>query len=543
MTFEPTSESIRGHVVPDWFHDAKLGIFIHWGLYSVPAWAPLTGELGKVIAEQGWARWFAHNPYAEWYMNSMQIEGSPTHQHHVETYGADFAYTDFIPTFNEATARWDPASWADLFRQIGAQYVVLTTKHHDGFLLWPSEHPNPHRQGHMAARTRSAARDLVGELTDAVRARGMRMGLYYSGGIDWTFNPTVIQDIRDIQAAVPQEAEYVEYANSHWRELIARYQPSLMWNDIAYPAAADLNELFAHYYNSVPEGVINDRFSQRFGFSEGEIGGDQHKDFRTPEYAVLDDITEDKWEATRGIGYSFGYNQNEGPDHYLGVEELVRSFVDIVSKNGNLLLNVGPMADGTIPDLQRERLLGLGRWLAVNGEAIYGTRPWVTAESRAGDGIPVRFTRRGESLYATLLDTPSAGWVEIDGLEAAEGSVVHLLGNKAPLAWEQREAGLAVLLPETLPVSPAHVVKITPQPEPAGVLFARRGRLSLSSTLKDLLDNDASRAVIEKHVPGMLDSPQINMAMSLSLPQIAGFVPDVLTAEVLAAIGEDLTNL
>ena len=466
MTFQPTSESIRGHIVPDWFHDAKLGIFVHWGLYSVPAWAPLTGELGKVIAEEGWAKWFAHNPYAEWYMNSMQIEGSPCQQHHVETYGADFAYTDFVPLFNEATSRWNPASWADFFKQIGAQYVVLTTKHHDGFLLWPSEHPNPHREGHTAAR------DLVGELTDAVRACGMRMGLYYSGGIDWTFNPTVIQDVRDIQAAVPQTADYVEYANNHWRELIARYQPSLMWNDIAYPAAADLNELFAHYYNSVPEGVINDRFSQRFGFSEGEIGGDQHRDFRTPEYAVLDEITEDKWEATRGIGYSFGYNQNEGPDNYLTVEELVRSFVDIVSKNGNLLLNVGPMADGTIPNLQRERLLGLGQWLAVNGEAIFGTRPWVTAEGRAGDGIAVRFTQRGDSLYAILMDTPPAGWIEIDGLDAVEGSVFTLLGNEAPLAWEQRGESLAVLLPKVLPASPAHALKIAPRPQPAGALLA-----------------------------------------------------------------------
>lgn len=369
MKSKETPESLHQRTVPDWFHDAKLGIFVHWGLYSVPAWAPLTGEMDKVIANEGWKKWFSHNPYAEWYMNSMRIEGGVSQRHHVETYGPDFCYEDFIPLFNEALEAWDPGAMADLFRQVGARYVVLTTKHHDGFTLWPSEHPNPYREHYHAER------DLVGELTEAVRAREMIMGLYYSGGIDWTFNKTVIQDITDIQDAVPQGDEYVAYANAHWKELIARYKPSVMWNDIAYPAAADLNELFSHYYNSVPEGVINDRFTQRFEFTEGQIAGSQHSDFTTPEYTSYDHIVEKKWEATRGIGYSFGYNQNEGPENYLSVQELVHSFVDIVSKNGNLLLNVGPMADGTIPALQRERLEGLGTWLRVNSEAIYGTRP------------------------------------------------------------------------------------------------------------------------------------------------------------------------
>ncbi|UCC62467.1 MAG: alpha-L-fucosidase [Anaerolineae bacterium] len=538
MTFQPTLESIREHVVPNWFHDAKLGIFIHWGLYSVPAWAPLTGELGKVTAEEGWVKWFSNNPYAEWYMNSMRIEGSPTHQHHTETYGADFAYTDFVSMFNEATTGWDPTAWADLFQRIGARYVVLTTKHHDGFLLWPSERPNPHRQGHMAAR------DLVGALTDAVRAQGMRMGLYYSGGTDWTFNPTVVRDIRDLQAAIPQGPEYVEYADNHWRELIRRYAPSVIWNDIAYPAAADLNGLFAHYYNTVPEGVINDRFTQHFDFSEGQVTGSRHFDFRTPEYAQLDEITDHKWEATRGIGYSFGYNQNEGPDNCLSVGELVRSFVDIVSKNGNLLLNVGPRADGTIPELQRERLLGLGAWLEVNGEAVFGTQPWVTAEGKTTKAVEVRFTQAGDSLYATLLDKPPASEIELLGLRAHEGTTVHLLGQQAPLVWEQRGEALAVVLPGTLSPAPAHSLRITPQPQAIeAVLLARAGSLSIDSKLREILDDEAGRAVLEKNVPGMLDSPQLEMAMAFSLPEIAGFVPQVLTPEVLAAIAEDLEEL
>ena len=140
--------------------------------------------------------------------------------------------------------------------------------------------------------------------------------------------------------------------------------------------------------------------------ADGNIVPDTHSDFDTPEYSSFPEIRTRKWESCRGIGASFGYNRNEGAEQHLTIENLVRSFVDIVSKNGNLLLNVGPMADGAIPELQRERLLGLGRWLDVNGEAIFDTHPWITAESRTGDGIDVRFTQKGDSLYAILLDTP-----------------------------------------------------------------------------------------------------------------------------------------
>ena len=454
MKYKPTLESVQQHTVPDWFHDAKLGIFIHWGLYSVPAWAPLTGELGKV----DWDVWFTQNPYAEWYLNTVRIENSPCHQHHVATYGKDFSYFDFASTFNESVQEWNPNSWADLFHEVGAQYVVLTTKHHDGFLLWPSQHPNPFRKQYYAQR------DLVGELNNAVRQQDMRMGLYYSGGIDWTFNKKVIQDISDLQAAVPQGQDYVAYANAHWRELIARYEPSLMWNDIAYPAAANLDELFAHYYNSVPEGVINDRFTQRFEFSEGQIAGSRHYDFRTPEYASFDEITEVKWEATRGIGFSFGYNRNEGPDSYLSVPELVHSFVDIVSKNGNLLLNIGPMADGTIPAMQRERLLGLGQWLQVNGEAIFGTRPWVRANGETAQGVDVRFTQKDGNLYATLIGKPHTGRVQIKGLQAQDGTVVHLLGQSTTSDWQQDDGTLTITLPKHLVDSPAYTLKIAPAP-------------------------------------------------------------------------------
>ncbi|HMP42159.1 MAG TPA: alpha-L-fucosidase [Roseiflexaceae bacterium] len=468
MTFEPTLESVRQHEVPAWFHDAKLGIFIHWGLYSVPAWAPTTGPLHDVVARDGWQGWFRRNPYAEWYMNSMRVEGGATAQFHAETYGADYPYARFAEEFNAAADQWDPADWAALFADAGAQYVVLTTKHHDGFLLWPSDQPNPYITGYHAAR------DLVGDLTDAVRATGLRMGLYYSGGLDWTFNPHVIQDISDLFVAVPQTEAYAEYATNHFRELIARYAPAVLWNDIGYPVATDLPALFAHYYNTITEGVINDRFIQvdlsKLSAPPDVIGDGEatplprpaHADFRTPEYAVYDEIKEEKWESCRGLGFSFGFNRNEDDRSMLSSDELIQSFVDIVSKNGNLLINVGPDGSGRIPEAQRERLLALGAWLRRNGAAIYGTRPWVRAEGRCSDGTAVRFTRGPAALYAMLLGTPT-GSVTIEGVTTHPPETVELLGH-GPLAWRQEGGDLIIELPADLAPAAAHAIAVTPVP-------------------------------------------------------------------------------
>ena len=465
--FEPTAESVRSHQVPSWFHDAKLGIFVHWGLYSVPGWAPTTGPLHEVVAEQGWGGWFGRNPYAEWYMNSIRIAGSPSAAYHAEHFGGA-PYEQFAATFNQAVHGWEPQRWAELFERAGARYVVLTTKHHDGFLMWPSEQPNPFRAAYHAER------DLVGELSEAVRARGLTMGLYYSGGLDWTFNDRVIADITDLFAGVPQSPEYTAYSNSHIYELVRRYAPAVLWNDIAYPAAANLAELFADYYNSVPEGVINDRFTQRLppgveaadaaaAIGEGASPGLLHFDFRTPEYASFADIRAEKWESCRGLGFSFGYNRNEGLDSMLTPQELVRSFVDIVSKNGNQLLNVGPRHDGSIPPEQAERLLALGTWLEVNGEAIYGTRPWRRAEGQTTAGTPLRFTSKPDALYALLLDTPGEREVLIEALAVPPGARLELLGGSQPLEWEQRGDHLALTLPQQLPESPAHAIRITPR--------------------------------------------------------------------------------
>ena len=285
--FEPTWESIRTHELPDWFHDAKLGIFVHWGLYSVPGWATPVGELGSI----DWDKWFTNNPYAEWYLNSLRIDGSPTQEHHRKTYGADFDYMDFAPQFNEAVTAWDPSVMSSLFAEAGAQYVVLTTKHHDGFTLWPSEIDNPH----LPPDRRSCSRDIVGELTAAVRGAGMRMGFYYSGGLDWSFNPEPIDRVEEVWTTILHTKEFADYADAHWRELIRRYDPAILWNDIGYPEQSDLATIVADFYNARADGVINNRF---------EIGREgaprRHHDFETPEYAKMDEITDHKWETCRG---------------------------------------------------------------------------------------------------------------------------------------------------------------------------------------------------------------------------------------------------
>lgn len=447
--FEPNWESIRTHRLPEWFDDAKFGIFIHWGLYSVPAWATPVGELGKV----DWKVWFRNNPYAEWYLNTLRIPDSPTRKHHEATYGKDFDYLDFIPRFNEAIARWDPGAMAEIFRSVGARYVVLTTKHHDGFTLWPSKVVNPNRRPDQ----QHAARDIVGELTRAVRARGMRMGLYYSGGLDWSFNPEPIETVEQVRSTILHTPEYARYADAHWRELIERYQPAILWNDIGYPEQGRLEEIIADYYNRFPEGLINDRFEIR------KPGAPRrHHDFVTPEYKKMDDITDYKWETCRGLGFSFGYNQMEGPEHTIAEDALIHLLIDIVSKNGNLLLNVGPKADGSIPEIQLARLRALGDWLRVNGEAIFGTRPWKRAEGATADGLPVRFTRKGEVLYAILLGKPRQAEVTIRSLAAPAASRIGLLGGKQPLKFRQQGEDLTVVLPWPLWQAHAYAIKIAP---------------------------------------------------------------------------------
>lgn len=484
--YEPTWESVASHPLPTWYDDAKLGIFLHWGLYSVPGWAPQVPDIQQLLREQGPAEMLRHNPYAEWYLNSSRLKGSPTWRHHRDTYGADVTYDDFIAPFDGGTVAADMDAIARACRDAGAGYVVLTAKHHDGFCLWPTALPHP-RKGRYHAR-----RDIVGDLSRAVIGAGLRMGLYYSGGYDWPYNDALLQNPADSFLAVPHTPDYIGYATAHVSELIARYRPAVLWNDICWPAGGDLPALFAEYYNSVPDGVINDRWIEpprhRGALTDAlaRVGGDvlqrlwplipqkyksltfpadHHYDIRTPEYARFDSIQQRKWESTRGVGHSFGANRNERPQDIVTTTELVRSFVDIVAKNGNLLIGIGPDENGAIPEQQLSPLRGLGTWLRVNGDAVIGTRPWLSAEATTTEGGAVRFTRRDGVVNAILLDV-SARELGIRDLDATDISDVRLLGLDQPVDWRVSAGLLRIRLPDRLPVSPAHVLVLRGDPRP-----------------------------------------------------------------------------
>jgi len=449
VKYEPTIESLDRHPLPDWYARAKLGIFIHWGLYSVPGWAPLNHPDHDFSSND----YIKYDPYAEWYLNTVRVPGSPTEAYDREHYGPHHDYYQFAETFNKESKKWNPDQWATTFKEAGARYVVLTSKHHEGFTLWPSTTVNPNPT--LPMNERHAERDIVGDLTAAVTKQGLRMGLYYSGGYDWTFNTGPIEVNTDYEAVKPESEAYGKYANAQIHELIAKYHPMLLWNDIDWPKTGKALEVMADYYNAVPDGVIDDRF------------GVPHSDFTSPEYEKLDKISVKKWEECRGLGRSFGYNRAEGEAETIAPGELIALLVDIVSKNGNLLLDVGPEADGTIPPVQMERLKALGDWLKQNGEAIYDTTPWTHAVSKSVEGDDLRFTRKGEDLYVAILGTPKARTVTLTDLTSGalakvqpQLTKIYLLGDARPLVWSSTEGGVTVTLPEKLPGQYAYVLKV-----------------------------------------------------------------------------------
>ena len=438
-----------GRPLPAWFDDAKFGIFVHWTAATVPAFAPVGPSPFELAATEGWEAAMARSPYVEWYQNSLSIPGSPVAEHHRATYG-DLPYDAFVRRFAELIERWDPEPWADLFAAAGARYVVLVTKHHDGFLLWPSATRNPYKEAWQAAR------DVVGELAAAVRARGLRFGLYYSGGLDWTFGGLPMHDLPSSIAVIPQTPEYLAYADAHWRELVDRYEPDVLWNDIGYPAAADLDALFDEYYERVPHGVVNDRFDFL-----GVRGGTAHADFTTPEYSTAHDPGGRKWESTRGFGPSFGFNREEREGDLLAADEVVRLLAEVVAGGGNLLLNVGPAADGTVPWHQATRLLAAGWWLRDNGPAVYGTRAGGPGTATP-EGLRGVYTTSDDARYAIVLGTPPGDRLEVPGLELDDGAVVELLGHGRPLRWARVDGGTTVDLPVALPAGPAYSLRVRP---------------------------------------------------------------------------------
>ncbi|HMO57486.1 MAG TPA: alpha-L-fucosidase [Roseiflexaceae bacterium] len=451
-------ESLRTRTIPDWYSNGKFGIFIHWGVYSVPAFGN------------------------EWYPRNMYEQGSPEYEHHLATYGphTEFGYKDFIPQFT--AANFDPAAWAQLFKEAGATFVVPVAEHHDGFALydcsfsqWTSVHMGPQR-------------DIIGELAAAVRKHGMVFGVSSHRAEHWWFfsgGRKFPSDVQDPQfdglygPAEPKETQpdqaYLEDWLARTCELVDKYQPQLVWFDwwIEEPAFEPYLQRFgAHYYNRGIEwgkGVaINNKFSSFpagtavFDIERGQLAG----------------MRDELWQNDTSVSKnSWGYI--EGHD-YKEVTSIIGDLVDVVSKNGALLLNIGPRPDGSIPEVEQAMLREIGRWLAINGEAIYNTRPWevfgegptevaegsfTDTKRSAFTSHDIRFTRGAQAVYAICLAWPEAA-VTIRSLgrnstlQADRIASVTMLGSDAPIAWVQSEAGLTLTPPSTPPCDHAFTFKI-----------------------------------------------------------------------------------
>jgi alpha-L-fucosidase len=468
--FRPDWESLKNYQVPDWYKDAKFGIFIHWGVYSVPAFGN------------------------EWYPRDMYREGSETYKHHIATYGPQdkFGYKDFVPMFK--AERFDPAAWAKLFKEAGAKYVVPVAEHHDGFAMYDSDLSD------WTAARMGPKRDVIGDLAKAVRAEGLHFGAS-SHRVEHNFflgvGRAIASDINDPSYAAfygpahnwleakrgTPVANDFTYVSSAWAddwlarssEIVEKYHPDIMYFDwwIGQPSIRpNLTRFAAFYYNA----------SLKYA---GHAGVIDYKDWALEEHsAVLDlergqlaDIRPLYWQTDTSVSNkSWGYIKN---DTFKSPQFVVQQLVDIVSKNGNLLLNIGPRPDGTIPDEVQQVLRDVGSWLAVNGDAIYGTRPWRTygegpTQVAAGSfhdtdtttytAEDFRFTTKGNTLYAIEMGWPSGGEAVIHALAAAPGSQkvesVTLLGSDARIQARQQADGLHLQLPAQAPGKYAYAFRI-----------------------------------------------------------------------------------
>ncbi|HEU5399768.1 MAG TPA: alpha-L-fucosidase [Terriglobales bacterium] len=459
--FSPDWPSLENYQIPQWYKDAKFGIFIHWGVYSVPAF---------------------NN---EWYSRNMYQVDSPEFKHHIATYGpqSKFGYKDFIPLFK--AEKFDPNHWAEVFRRAGAKYVVPVAEHHDGFAMYDNSY------GKWNAATMGPKRDVIGLLEKAVRKRGLYFGVSsHRAEHYWFFNggrqfPSDVQDPQYAGLygdAAPQESAPSQEFLRDWlarsTELVDKYNPDLVYFDWFIgekPEYVPYIQQFAAYYY--------DRAAER---NKHVVLNYKNKAF--PEKAaVLDverghfaDIRPLHWQTDTAISWkSWCYVEN---DELKPPESLVQLLVDVVSKNGNLLLDIGPKADGTIPAEQEERLLAIGKWLDTNAEAIYATHPWKKfgegpVQPTAGafkekDEKPytpadIRFTMKDGILYAIALQSPADHKLLIRSLSSdsplfsGKLDAVHLLGSKSQLKWARTPEGLAVDLPADFQSSYPAVIKLT----------------------------------------------------------------------------------
>ncbi|HUT19167.1 MAG TPA: alpha-L-fucosidase [Anaerolineae bacterium] len=457
--YEPTWESLQAYTVPEWFKDAKLGIFIHWGVYAVPAFNN---------------EWYPHFMY----IDEMSRKGANFYQHHVEHYGphAEFGYKDFIPMFK--AERWDPVAWLELFEKAGARYVVPVAEHHDGFPMYDCSYTN------WNAAQMGPCRDVVAELASAVRGAGLKFGVSSHRAHNWrhyrfrdhfdTNNP----DYHKLYGVPhPDEApvsyEFILDWYARTRELVDKFSPDVLWFDFGWhrdefepwrPRVA------AYYYNHALERGYEPVLQYKAKFPDGVAVLDI-------ERGKLDDIRPHYWQTDTSVSYrSWCYIED---DEFKSVTSVVHDLVDIVSKNGNLLLNVGPKPDGTIPQQAGDVLLGLGEWLRVNGEAIYGTRHWQVygegptavpqsfseRDQAAYTAEDIRFTVKGNALYATCLGWPGSERtirsLASGGRLTEDITNVTMLGVETPLSWSRDERGLTVRMPAERPCKHANVLKVT----------------------------------------------------------------------------------
>jgi len=455
--YEPAWKSLIKHPVPEWFKDAKFGIYTHWGIYSVPAFD------------------------TEWYPRNMYIKGHRVFIHHRETYGPqeEFGYKDFIPQFT--AEKFNADEWVDLFIRAGARFVGPVAEHHDGFAMWDS-----HLSDWTAAKM-GPKRDVVGEMEKAVRKRGLKFVTSFHHAFNWKYyEPAFQYDARDPRYAglygdphfpgTPESEEFLEDWLARLKEVIDRYMPDYMWFDFCWgqPTFESYKRKYlAYYYNKATESdrdVVVTYKGRDLPLGAGVLDLERGR---------LDSLRKDIWINDTSIDTkSWCYILDPG---LKSVNTLIDGLIDGVSKNGNTLLNVAPRPDGTIPDEQREILLGIGKWLEVNGEAFYGTRPWrtygegPTKMAKAGGFSEekemvytrqdIRFTTKGNVLYAIALDWPEEQLTvtSLKRLDASKIQSITLLGAKGNLEWTQTADGLKIKTPKIKPCDHAYAFKIAYQ--------------------------------------------------------------------------------
>ena len=420
--YEPNWESIDSRPIPEWFTDAKFGIFIHWGLYAVPAWGPTDASV--------------YDKYAEWYWNKLTNTDSKVNKNFVDfhnrVYGEDFKYQDFVDGFT--CEMFQPEDWARIFKDAGAKYVVLTSKHHEGFTLWPSK-----ESWNWNAVDVGPHRDLAGDLINAVRAEGLRMGYYYSL-YEW-YSPLYKSDVNKYvdERMIPQ-----------MKDLVTSYKPDILWTDGEWDHPHEVwksTEFLAWLYNESPvknDIVVNDRWGKD---TRSKHGGIYTTEYDLVHTGVMTETMTHPWEECRGIGGSFGYNRNENLESYSTSEEVVHILIDKVARGGNLLLNVGPTADGRIPVIQQQRLKDMGDWLKVNGEAIYQTNSWPGAE--AAKQKDVFYTQKGNDLFLICTKFPEKAIV-VKGVKSAR---VSMLGFDGKVSVKSSGKGLSINPPTVTPAN------------------------------------------------------------------------------------------